>query len=270
MAYRLCHFIAPEEEIPASLEEGFFVPVPFFRSIFLSFVQVDRGGEALGRLRRIIVNKAYSGKDYKPLKPAMLERLEPRIMLSGDGLLSCLNLPDPVQNTPAINTDIHIQNVEVNNQAQHTSENTTDPEIYKPIFTINQDNNEIENSGIPESPDEAFGTETAPGKNDVDELLNRFEELPESAKTSPKDLAFGQEISAQKQQGHDENLSLDDVALMQNNEDIVIQSNDSDENANNKFIPVLAVDITADETIENSTAVQTEDGSTPIYDSDAD
>ena len=66
----------------------------------------------MGRLRRITVGKASSGKDSKPFKPAMLERLEPRIMLSGDGLLSCLNLPDPVQKTPAINTDIHIQNVD--------------------------------------------------------------------------------------------------------------------------------------------------------------
>ncbi|MFX1538476.1 MAG: PPC domain-containing protein, partial [Promethearchaeota archaeon] len=227
----------------------------------------------MGRLRRITVSKASSGEDSKQFKPAMLERLEPRIMLSGDSLLSCLNLPNPVENTPAINTDIHIQNVDIlqsNDSSQHASENAINSGIYKPILTISQDNKDIENTGIPEGRDEAFGPEIAPGRNDVNEFLSRFEELPESAKTSPEDFAFGQEISAQRKQDDDENSILDDVALVQSNENVIIESNGSDERLNNELDPDLAANIPADDTVENGIALQTGDGRSPIYNSDAD
>jgi hypothetical protein len=95
-------------------------------------VQFKNGGVALGIFRYTIVSKASSGTGIKPFKPIILERLESRILLSGEGLLSFLNLPDPVQNTPAINTDIHFQNadfLELNDTAQHTSENAANQQV---------------------------------------------------------------------------------------------------------------------------------------------
>ena len=53
----------------------------------------------LGIFGRIKDRRLSSSTDPKPVNPPTFERLEPRILLSGDGLFSA-TAPDPFQDTP--------------------------------------------------------------------------------------------------------------------------------------------------------------------------
>ena len=55
----------------------------------------------MGILKRIKDHKLFPSRDSAPVKPPVLERLEPRILLSGDGLLN-IAPPDPIQDTPQV------------------------------------------------------------------------------------------------------------------------------------------------------------------------
>ena len=55
----------------------------------------------LGIFGRIKDRGTFPQAGSAPVKPAVLERLEPRILLSGDGLLS-IAPPDPFQDTPQV------------------------------------------------------------------------------------------------------------------------------------------------------------------------
>lgn len=69
----------------------------------------------MGIFRHIIGKKASPDANSKSTRPPIpiYERLEPRIMLSGDGLLSCLNTSDPLQDTLLDNTPLAVQYAEL-------------------------------------------------------------------------------------------------------------------------------------------------------------
>jgi subtilisin-like proprotein convertase family protein len=62
----------------------------------------------------------------------------------------------------------------------------------------------------------------------------------------------------------------DDVGPAQVNDDLTELSNDSDGNIENKTASTAVVDITVEEPVTDNSAVQTDDGSMPIYTNDAD
>ena len=65
----------------------------------------------MGLFKRIKKWKQSWGTNSRPIRPASIERLEPRILLSGDGLLSVM--PDPLQDSLLDNTRQVVEYVEV-------------------------------------------------------------------------------------------------------------------------------------------------------------
>ena len=102
----------------------------------------------MGIFRSIIGRKSSSNPGSRSVRSPVFERLEPRIMLSGDGLLSCLNTPDPLQDTLLDNKPLVVQYAELldtDAQAEEqvrqelTSSDTLNSDFYKPIFTLSPD-----------------------------------------------------------------------------------------------------------------------------------
>ena len=102
---------------------------------------------ALGILRQIRDPKSSSNTDSKPVKPIILERLEPRILLSGDGLLYAA-APDPlldstqsvVQYAVLLETNEQVeQQLPTEWQEIHLQLDSSDSlnaDLYQPIFTL--------------------------------------------------------------------------------------------------------------------------------------
>ena len=91
----------------------------------------------LGILRRISVRKLSSRTASRPFHPPALEKLEPRILLSGDGLLSVVQ-PDLPQDTLLDSTPQIVQCAELweaNEQVEQQCPRI-EGEIHRPIFTL--------------------------------------------------------------------------------------------------------------------------------------
>jgi hypothetical protein len=101
--------------------------------------------------------------DSTSSKPfTLLEQLEPRILLSGDGLLNIA--PDPLDslldNMPQI-----VQYAEVLDTSEQAEEqapsDTHNSDIYPPIFTLSADDESVETAESPAGLDEALGQEVS-------------------------------------------------------------------------------------------------------------
>ncbi len=91
----------------------------------------------LGILRRISVRELFSRTASQPFHPPALEKLEPRILLSGDGLLSAVQ-PDSPQDTLLDNTQQAVQCAELweaNEQVERQCPKI-EGEIHQPLFTL--------------------------------------------------------------------------------------------------------------------------------------
>jgi len=197
----------------------------------------------------------------KLVKPPVLEVLEPRILLSGDGLLS-IAPPEPLCD-PLLNgmeqTLQYVELLETNEQVEEQfpsaeqencqkldSSDTGDADVYQPSITLFESDNNSENAASPEGLDEAFGLEIAPGKNGIDEFLSRFDNLPEAAKDDPKDFAFGPEVASMRAP------------------DQVLDSSNSEGNIENEVAATEVVDIILEEPETNSFVVMSGDDYLPI------
>ncbi|MBL7189126.1 MAG: cadherin-like domain-containing protein [Phycisphaerae bacterium] len=103
----------------------------------------------MGILKHIKDRRLFPSTDSEPVRPPVLERLEPRIMLSGDGLLS-IAPPDPFQDA-LLNTMPQVvqyaELLETSEQVEEEVSQELDPsdtlnaDIYQPIFTFFVDDN---------------------------------------------------------------------------------------------------------------------------------
>ena len=96
----------------------------------------------LKRLRHIWGQKLASSVDSSPFRRAFLEKLEPRILLSGDGLLSAA-MPDPLQDTPQVvqyaellETDEQLPTAGQEIHQESDACDTPEADIPQPIFTF--------------------------------------------------------------------------------------------------------------------------------------
>ncbi|MFC1794485.1 LEPR-XLL domain-containing protein, partial [Planctomycetota bacterium] len=101
----------------------------------------------MGIFKRIKVNGPHRDINSKGTNPIVLEKLEPRILLSGDGLLNIA--PDPLDSL-LDNTSQVIQYAELldtDTQAEEqvsqelSSSDTLNSDVYKPILTLSQNDN---------------------------------------------------------------------------------------------------------------------------------
>ncbi|MBW1945920.1 MAG: LEPR-XLL domain-containing protein, partial [Deltaproteobacteria bacterium] len=98
----------------------------------------------MGIFRRIKDRKLHSSTGPVPVKPPVLERLEPRILLSGDGLLS-IAPPDPFQDTPQVVQYAELleteEQVEEEIGAELDPSDTLNADVCQPILTLFVDDN---------------------------------------------------------------------------------------------------------------------------------
>ena len=188
----------------------------------------------MGILRRIRDHRSTKRGDSAPVKPPVLERLEPRILLSGDGLLN-IAPPDPFQDTPQVVQYAELLETEeqlpTSGQEIHMELDSSDqPEtdLWQPIFTLSAERDD-------NSYDDAIDTNVS-SADDFDE--------PTSG------------------------LSAGNVGPAQTGDDIAILSDDLSGNIDNKIVATEIVD--AEDPTTNSPAFPTEDGSMSIYVNDAD
>ena len=142
----------------------------------------------LGILRRFSVRKPSSRTASQPFHPPGFEKLEPRILLSGDGLLGVVQ-PDSPEDTLLDKTQQVVQCAELwetNEQVEQQCPRV-EGEIHKPIFTLSV------------AEDEDFGEQTI----DADLSL-----AGESSKTTDGEL--NAEDIGPSQPGDDLALLLDD------------------------------------------------------------
>jgi len=88
----------------------------------------------LGIFRRITYRKLSSSADSVPVKPPVLEKLEPRILLSGDGLLN-IAPPDPFQDA-LLNTMPQVVQYAELLQTSEAVEEQIGADVYQPLFTL--------------------------------------------------------------------------------------------------------------------------------------
>ncbi|MBL7189512.1 MAG: LEPR-XLL domain-containing protein [Phycisphaerae bacterium] len=133
----------------------------------------------LGILNRIKDRKRSSWTGSMPIKPPILERLEPRILLSGDGLLNIAPL-DPLQDallnaTPQVVR--HAELMEAEEQLPNTeqeihrpldSSDQLEPDLLQPILTFSADD---ENVGMNVDSSDDFSA--TPGDLSVEDVENR-------------------------------------------------------------------------------------------------
>jgi len=157
--------------------------------------------------------KTFWNADFGPFRPISHEILEPRILLSGDGLLSIA--PDPLQDAILDTMPQVVQYAELletNEQVEEEISQELDPsdtlntDIYQPIFTLSVDDGDINDGVAPAQVD-----------NDVADL-----------------------------------------------------SDELDGNVDNKITLAEAVAVTVEEPVSNSSTIVNDDGSMPVYMSDAD
>ena len=101
----------------------------------------------LGIFRRIKYRKLSSSADSVPVKPPVLEKLEPRILLSGDSLFN-IALPDPLQDALIDSTPQVVRHAELLETTQqlptagqeiHQELDVSDQpktDLCEPIFTL--------------------------------------------------------------------------------------------------------------------------------------
>jgi len=182
-----------------------------------------------------------SRADSTPIKPPVLERLEPRILLSGDGLLN-IAPPDPlhdmlldgtaqvVQYAELLETNEQLPTAGQEIHIELDSSDQPEADLCQSIFTLYAD---IDDSSY----DDAIDTNVS-SADDFDEPTG--------------------------------DLSIDNVGAAQSGDDIAVLSDDSDADTENKITATEVVNITAEDELPSNSAVPTEDGSMPTYVSDAD
>jgi len=140
------------------------------------------GGMALGVSRHIKDCNLSLGANSKPFNPALFEKLEPRILLSADGLLIAA-VPDPVQDStqPMVQ---HAELLEANEQVgqqpspereihqEVDSSNQLETDLWQPVLTLS-----VEDSSIAEycepinaDADSVEGFNGVPGDAGFDEI----------------------------------------------------------------------------------------------------
>ena len=193
------------------------------------------GDMVLRMFRRIKDRKLYSNTDSVPAKPPVLEKLEPRILLCGDGLLN-IAPPDPlldntqqvVQHVELLETEKQLPTAgqEIHQELDSSDQLGTD--LCEPIFTLCAEGN-----------DNTFD-------DAIDTNLTAVDEFDEATC----------------------GLSAGNVGSAQTGDDIAALSNDPSGNIISK---ILATEIVAAERpTTNSPAIPSKDGSMPTYVSDAD
>jgi len=193
----------------------------------------------MGIFRHIIGRKASPDANSKSTRSPIFENLEPRIMLSADGLLSCLNAP--LHDDPLANESQQVI------EYDHTQWLDTDESVGVKLPQIERE--------ISSDPDLSKLSES--------ESISPFFTL-----TLDESSTISQ--SEEKINKSSDNFNTENVGLVNTNIDNSQQSNASADITNNNLIPALAVDIIADETAMINPVIPIEDGSMPIYNSDAD
>jgi hypothetical protein len=132
----------------------------------------------LGIFEPIRDNKLRSSTDAVQVKPPALERLEPRILLSGDGLLNIVP-PNPLQDMLINSTPEVVQHVDsLENEGRFpTPEQEISPELdvsdelrtgfYQPLITLSVDDAKVVDSVV-KARDDLAGTVNDPGERSED------------------------------------------------------------------------------------------------------
>ncbi|MBL7186966.1 MAG: leucine-rich repeat domain-containing protein, partial [Phycisphaerae bacterium] len=123
----------------------------------------------MGVSNHIKGRKASLSTDFAPFNPTLFERLEPRILLSGDGLLSAAapdpfldTMPQVVQHAELLEPSEHIERQpdtqrEINQQVGPSCPDGTD--LLQPIFALSVEQSNVADDGDPSVLDEASATE---------------------------------------------------------------------------------------------------------------
>ena len=183
----------------------------------------------LGIFEHINGRQLSYGKPSELTGPPQLERLEPRILLSGDSL-RC-GQPDPLHDTLLANTHQVVQYAELLDTADQAGQqlpaerlelsqepapsDTLESDVCQPLFSLQID-------------DESIDTNCS---SDVD-------------------------------------AKLDNTGPVQSGADLAAPSDDSREDGDSRIAAVAIIDV--EEPTANSTVITSEDGSMPLYNSDAD
>ena len=191
----------------------------------------------LGIFKRIRDHRSTKRADSAPVKPPVLERLEPRILLSGDGLLN-VDAPDPLQDTFVDGTTQVVRHAELLETEEQLStagqeihkeldlSDQPETDLWQPIFTLCADRDD-------NSYDDA-----------IDTNLNSAD-------------GFDEPIS---------DLSAGNVEPAWTGDDTAILSDNLSGNIDNKIVAIVE----AEKPTTNSPALPDEDGSMPTYPNDAD
>ena len=134
----------------------------------------------MGIFKHITERKSSLSTDSKPVKPIVLERLEPRILLSGDGLLYAATYDPLLESVQPIVQCAEILDTTERVNQQHPAEgqeidqNLTNPDpletdLCEPIFTLSVEDGDINDGVAPAQVDD-----------DLAELLDDFEENGDS------------------------------------------------------------------------------------------
>ena len=191
--------------------------------------------------RRITGRMLSFGRGSKPHVPAFLEKLEPRILLSGDGLPSADALDALLDTTPQV-----VQHAEL-------------LEASEPVEQPSAVQLEIDREVSP----------SCPGGTD---LLQPILTLSVEVGNVAND-AEPIDASSNSADGFDEtvdSVSFDETAPAQTGDDLLILSTNSDSSTDNEAAATEIACIIVARPTTNTSAVLVENGSTPIYSSDTD
>ena len=125
-------------------------------------------------LRRITNRKRSFSPDSKPVVPPVLEKLEPRILLSGDGLLH-VAAPDPFQDTHCDDTQQVVQYAELMETNERIEEQLSSAErkIYESLFTLPADDDvNVSDGAIATDPNSAEYLDETVGDSNISNISN--------------------------------------------------------------------------------------------------
>jgi hypothetical protein len=201
-------------------------------------VLLNTGGE-LSIFRHIFGRKASAEVTSKTGKPPVFENLEPRILLSADSLLSCLN------------TTGHIRDP-LSNEVQQVIE-------YEYTDASETNISEVQISQVEQ--------EVSPDSNLPLVSVSDTSTQPLSLTLDDSNISSQ---SAEKLANISQNFNTKNVGLIDTNNELATETNASAENKNNIIGTAVDVDITANKSIESHSAFIADDGSMPIINNDAD
>ena len=196
----------------------------------------------LERLKHIDEGNSSLSADSIPLRPVLLERLEPRILLSGDGLLVNAaasdsrvdNMPQVIQYAELLGTSEQVEQQspteqEIDQDARLACLDGTN--LLQPILTLSMEENTV----------------------------------PEDQEVRDVDIDFGD-----RQNEASDDASFDETAPAQAGGILTELPDESQASIETETAGAEAVHVVVEESVENNPAVPVEDGDMPEYTTDTD